>query len=224
MVAKEETETEEKTEEKPEEKQEKQKEEVKEEPQVEEPKIKVATPKIKLTKKLAEFFNTRLGRIALGLIAIIVALIFIFGIKSVPEPILFGLPPIRSIFLIATILSIFVSLVYKFMTDQTLMKELKKDLKKYQSQMKLHKKDLAKLSEVQKKAMEVNMKYMKQSFKPMIITLIPFFAVFTWLRGVFEDTIVIPLGFWEGHLGWVGTYIILSLVYTTIFRKLLRVV
>ncbi len=110
------------------------------------------------------------------------------------------------------------------MTDQTLMKELKKDLKKYQEQMKLHKSDFVRMKEIQKKSMEVNMKYMKQSFKPMIITMIPFFAVFIWLRGIYENVIVIPLSFWAGHLGWIGTYIILSLIYTTIIRKLMKVV
>lgn len=109
------------------------------------------------------------------------------------------------------------------MTDQTLMRELKKDLKKYQDAMKEVKDDPAKTSELSKKAMGVNMKYMKQTFKPMLITMVPFILIFWWLRGVFDTTVVIPLSFWPGHLGWIGTYIIFSMVFTTLFRKILKV-
>lgn len=109
------------------------------------------------------------------------------------------------------------------MTDQALMKELKADLKKYQDAMKDAKDDAEKTSELSKKAMGVNMKYMKQTMKPMLITMLPFIAIFWWLRSVLGDVVVIPLSFWPGHLGWVGTYIIFSMVFTTLFRKLLKV-
>jgi len=138
--------------------------------------------------------------------------------------IIFGLRPLPFLLILSAVLSLLVTLVYKFMTDQVLMKELKSELKKYQAQMKEHKGDLEKLSEIQKKSMSVNMKYMKQSMKPMIITILPFLAIFAWLRGVFNSAIVIPLSFWEGHLGWIGTYIIFSMIFTTLFRKLLKVV
>lgn len=139
------------------------------------------------------------------------------------EPVVFGLTPLPFFLVISIILSLFVSLVYKYLTDQTLMKELKKDLKKYQDAMKEARSDVEKTSELSKKAMSVNMKYMKQTMKPMFITMLPFLLIFYWLRSVFDTTIVIPLSFWPGHLGWVGTYIIFSMVFTTLIRKALKV-
>ena len=65
---------------------------------------------------------------------------------------------------------------------------------------------------------------MAQSMKPMIITIIPFIVIFKVLGDIYTTMIVIPLSFWPGHLGWVGTYVILSMIFTTLFRKVLKVV
>lgn len=138
--------------------------------------------------------------------------------------------PFWSILLISIGLSLVVTLVYKFMTDQTLMKELKKELKNNQKRIKESRGDPEKMMAIQRETMHTNMKYMSQSMKPMIITIIPFLIIFAWLRSIFEGTIVIPLGFHvplsglETGLGWIGTYIILSMIFTTAFRRLLKVV
>ena len=147
----------------------------------------------------------------------------------VADPMLLGLPAWAFILLISIVLSLIVALIYKYATDQAVMRDLKEQLKKYQQQMKEAKNDLNKLSELQKKAMEVNMKYMKQSFKPMIITMIPFLIIFWWLRTVYTGVVVIPFNFHfplsglETGLGWIGTYIIFSMIFTTLFRKALKV-
>jgi len=147
----------------------------------------------------------------------------------VADPMVLGLPAWAFILLISIILSLVVALIYKYATDQAVMKDLKEQLKKYQQQMREAKNDLNKLSELQKKAMEVNMKYMKQSFKPMIITMIPFIIIFWWLRSLYTGVVVIPFNFHfplsglETGLGWIGTYIIFSMIFTTLFRKALKV-
>jgi uncharacterized membrane protein (DUF106 family) len=128
-----------------------------------------------------------------------------------------------SIIILSFVLSMIVTLIYKFLTNQALMKELKTEMKKMQGQMKAEK-DPKKLSEIQKKSMSLNMKLMKQSFKPMLITILPFFAIFAWLRSVYGDITVITLPFWPHTLGWIGTYIIFSLIFSTVLRKLLKVV
>ena len=138
--------------------------------------------------------------------------------------------PLGSIFLISVILSLLVTLAYKYMTDQTLMKELKQQLKKSQQRIKEAKGDPEKMMAIQKESMHTNMKYMTQSMKPMIVTMIPFLIIFAWLRSIFAGLVIIPLGFhvplssFETGLGWVGTYIIFSMIFTTLFRKLLKVV
>lgn len=136
---------------------------------------------------------------------------------------------LASITLISILLSLFVTLAYKYMTDQVLMKEYKAQLKKYQDEMKACKDDVAKVQELSSKAMEANMKYMKQTFKPMLITMVPFLIIFWGLKRVYDTLTIIPLPFHvplsglETGLGWIGTYILLSLILTSAFRKALKV-
>ena len=95
---------------------------------------------------------------------------------------LLALPPLGSIGIVALLVSLIVVFIYKLMTDQTLMKTLKADIKKFQDEMKLLKNNPAKLMEMQKKAMETNMKYMMQSMKPTLITFLPIILIFGWLN------------------------------------------
>ncbi len=72
--------------------------------------------------------------------------------------------------------SLVVTLVYKYTTNQRLMKQLRLDITKYQEQMKKTK-DTKKLLEIQKKAMDINMKYMMQSLRPTLFTFLPFILI-----------------------------------------------
>ncbi len=162
--------------------------------------------------------------------AILFVIYLTFFVSTVAEPAVFGLKPAYFILLISVGLSLFVTIVYKLLTDQALLHEYRDQIKKYQAQMKDFKDEPEKMGEVNKKAMEVNMKMMKQNLKPMLVTILPFFAIFGWLRGVYDSTLVIPLSFHvplsglATGLGWIGTYIIFSMIFTTVFRKLMKVV
>ena len=93
---------------------------------------------------------------------------------------LLKLPPVWSIMILAFMISLFITLIYKLVTDQHLMKSLKEDLKKHQEEMKKHKHDPEKVIKIQKKAMEKNMQYMMHSFKPTLFTFIPIILIFGW--------------------------------------------
>jgi len=95
---------------------------------------------------------------------------------------LLALPPVAAIALISFLISIIITLVYKFMTDQTMMKDLKTRQKEMQKKMKALRGEPDKLMKVQKEAMDVNMKYMTQSFKPTLITFLPIIIIFGWLN------------------------------------------
>ncbi len=142
-------------------------------------------------------------------------------------PHLFGIPPIILIIIVAIVLSFTSMLVTKYFTDQAMMRQIREDIKKYQDQIKASKDNPQKALELQNKIMELNSKLMPQAFRPMIITIIPFLIIFNLLYKVFNNSIVIPLPFnffGKPYLGFVGTYIIFSLIFTTIFKKLLKVV
>lgn len=92
-----------------------------------------------------------------------------------------NLPPFFSILIICAIISLLITIVYKYTTNQREMKQIKEDLKKYQKEMK-ETKDLKKLQVVQKKALDLNMKYMMGSFKSTLYTFIPIIIIFAWLN------------------------------------------
>jgi len=140
----------------------------------------------------------------------------------------FGLSPAVFIVSLSAILSLAVALVYKFATDQVLMRELKKELKSLQQKMRESKENPEKVKEINSKLMSTNMKYMKQSMRPMLITMIPFILIYNVLRKMYVGIAVIPLPFeipiWHTpYLGWFGTYFLASIIFTTVFRKLLKV-
>jgi len=95
---------------------------------------------------------------------------------------LLRMPILWSIIIVSFVIALIVTLVYKWMTDQTLMKALKDDIKGFQKEMKEFKQDPKKVMEIQKKAMETNMKYMMHSFKPTLITFIPIIIIFGWMH------------------------------------------
>jgi uncharacterized membrane protein (DUF106 family) len=101
---------------------------------------------------------------------------FIFG------PLL-GLPPFWSILAIAILISVIVTVVYKLVTPQQLMRQLKDEMKTLQKEMKELRNDPQKAMHVQQQVMAANAKYMRHSLKPTFITLIPVILIFGWLQG-----------------------------------------
>jgi prepilin-type processing-associated H-X9-DG protein len=93
------------------------------------------------------------------------------------------LPPILGVFLIAFTITLAITLVYKFTTDQKKMKKLKDELKESQNKIKtLSKEDPKKALEIQQQMMQKNMEYMKHSFKSTLYTMLPILLIFAWLN------------------------------------------
>jgi uncharacterized membrane protein (DUF106 family) len=105
--------------------------------------------------------------------------------ETIMNPILsplLDIPSFWSILIISLAVALIITLVYKWMTDQHLMKSLKEDIKNFQKQMKELKDNPKEFMAVQKRAMETNMKYMMHSMKPTLITFIPIIMIFGWLN------------------------------------------
>ncbi len=95
---------------------------------------------------------------------------------------LLKLPPILTIMIISLVISLIIIFVYKLLTNQKKMKELRDGIKTSQAEMKKYRHDPKKMMEIQKKTMEKNMQYMTSSLKPTLITLLPLFLIFGWLN------------------------------------------
>lgn len=100
--------------------------------------------------------------------------------------------PFWGILILSFIISLLITIVYKYMTDQTMMKDLKMRQKDFQKKLKSLKGQPEKQMKVQKEAMDVNMKYMMQSFKPTIITFIPIILIFSWMNAHLAYEPILP--------------------------------
>lgn len=86
------------------------------------------------------------------------------------------------VFLLAVIVNLFSTLVYKKVTDQKEIKKLKAKQKEMQKEIKKLQSQPEKAMKKQKEMMEISGALMKQSFKPMIYTMVPMLLLFAWIN------------------------------------------
>ena len=105
--------------------------------------------------------------------------------KAIIDPIfspLLKLSPLWIIVIISFLVAFIITIIYKFMTNQRLMKQLRDEIKELQQEMKKLKDNPEKMMEVQKKIMQINMKYMGHSMRSTLITFIPIIIIFGWMN------------------------------------------
>ena len=115
--------------------------------------------------------------------------------ENLLNPVFFPLlkiPTLFSIILLSFLISLIITLVYKYTTDQNLMKQLKEEIKRLQKEMKELKSNPQKAMEVQKKAMQTNMKYMSHSLKSTLFTFIPLIIIFSWMNSNLAYDPILP--------------------------------
>ncbi len=112
-------------------------------------------------------------------------------LSPVFDPLLY-LPMTWVIAIMSFIITFLITLIYKFTTNQSLMKDLKEEMKELQKEMKELKSEPQKMMEVQKKAMQSNMKYMSHSMRSMLFTFIPIILIFGWMNANLAFEPIIP--------------------------------
>ena len=129
------------------------------------------------------------------------------AINYVFSPLL-TLPTLWAVILLSLLISLLTTLIYKYTTDQKLMKDLKGEIKTLQDEAKQLKDNPQKAMDVQKQAMETNMKYMSHSMRPTLITFLPIILIFGWMTSHFAFEQILPdqefsmtTTFQEGVLG-----------------------
>ena len=122
--------------------------------------------------------------------------------------------PKESVILVSIAVTLIMTLVSKYLTNQDRMRELKDVQKTCQIKLKENKDNAKKMAELQKQILECNMELMKHSFKPMLIVFIPLILIFGWLKGVYTE--ILP--------GWLWWYIGVGIASSIFLRKLLKVV
>ena len=116
------------------------------------------------------------------------------------------------------------SLVRKAVIDKEKLQETKKRLKEHQKVLKEATKsgDTKRARKAQEELTKSMMENMKIGMKPMMFTFIPFILIFSWLRGHYSDVghVVSLFGY---ELGWLGWYIMCSMITSIILNKLLGI-
>lgn len=143
-------------------------------------------------------------------------------------PITNNLSTTWSILVLSFIITLFITLAYKFLSNQTEIKRLKDEAKELKKEMKTTKNDPEKLMQIQKQSMQKSMETFRHSMKPMFFYMIPLLLVFGWMSKTFKGAgeliswgFYIPL-FGTGF-GWLGTYVLSTVLFNLILRKILKV-
>lgn len=123
--------------------------------------------------------------------------------------------PVYSIIVFSLIVTLISTLLTKWLTNQEHLRNLKKRQKEIQGEIKqcTAKGDDCRAKELQSEMLSITGVMMKSSFKPVLITFIPFLILIYWLRGIYT-----PL---MGSL-WIWWYIGASIVSSIIYRKLFK--
>jgi len=96
------------------------------------------------------------------------------------------------VILLSFLISLIITLIYKYTTDQNLMRRLKEEMKEFQKEIKELKKEPEKAMQVQKKSMQTNMKYMMQSMKSTLYSFIPIIIIFGWMNANLAFDPILP--------------------------------
>ncbi len=119
------------------------------------------------------------------------------------------------------IITLITTLIQKYTTDQKALKELKQEQKIIQEEMKTCKDNPEKMKECSRKQMDAMKRTFRLTSRTMLFTGIPFILFFRW----FSDTFIAmgsPNFF--GFLPWFWFYLIFTLVFSSILRKVMKVV
>jgi uncharacterized membrane protein (DUF106 family) len=173
----------------------------------------------------------------------------IFGaLNTVLMPIINAVGPIVTVFMIAVVVAFFITLANKLLVDQDRLEFLQKEMKVYQSEMMAAQKSgdqaaQAKVQKKQKEFMKLQQEMMGNSFKPMIVTMVPILLVFWWMASVpaitsfymeipavtyytllvpifhmfYKPSAFVPVGIMA--IEWLGWYILCSFAFSMVFRK-----
>ena len=127
---------------------------------------------------------------------------------------------------IVLVINIMTTLIQKYATDQDALRELKKEQKILQAEMKKYKDHPEKVAELSKKQMQFIPKTFKLTSRAIMFTGVPFILFFRWFNDVFTAMEMVagePIKFF-GILSWFWFYLIFTMILSSVFRKVFKVV
>lgn len=136
--------------------------------------------------------------------------------------------PLVSILVFSAVITFLLTWAYKKLINYPKYKEITDRQKVLRKEMK-GLKDQDKLLKINNEMMELSMQSLKMTFKPMIITFIPLVLVYGLLGKAYTGAGIGNIIAWGADLpvihtggGWLFCYIVFSLIFNVIFRKILK--
>ena len=123
--------------------------------------------------------------------------------------------------LIIFLITLITTLLQKYATDQKALKELKEQQKILNEEIKKYKDNPEKTAELSKKQFEFIPKTFKLTSRAIMYTGVPFILFFRWFYDIFN---VLGQPKFFGFLPWFWFYLIFAMVFSSILRKVLKVV
>jgi len=121
--------------------------------------------------------------------------------------------------LIVFILTLVMTFVQKYGTDQETLRYIKKEQKRIQSDMKKYKEHPEKLMQLNKEQMEFMGKMFKLSMGSIVYTAVPFVLLIRWFGDYFATNEFLFFGF----MTWFWFYLLASIILSSILRKIFDV-
>jgi len=122
--------------------------------------------------------------------------------------------------IIVAIISLLTTLVQKYATDQKALKEVKAEQKILREEMNKFKDNPGKMMELNKKSLELIPKTMHLSMRSIVYTGVPFILLFRWFYDYFA---LVGEYRFLGFLSWFWFYLIFVIVFSSVFKKVLKV-
>lgn len=118
--------------------------------------------------------------------------------------------------ILVLILSFLMTVIQKYGTDQSTLKEMKKEQKRLNEEMKKVKDTPDKFMALQKESMKLMGPMMKLSMRPVVYTAIPLILFFRWFQDYFAAAGNPHI---LGFFNWFWFYLIFSLIFSSFLRK-----
>jgi len=122
--------------------------------------------------------------------------------------------PKAGVVLVSAFVTLAMTLVTKYFTNQDRMRELKNLQKACQIKLKDNKGKPDETAKIQKEMFECSMEMTKHSMKPLLFTFIPLILLVGWLKGVYAETTISSSWLWW----YIGSGIASSIVFRRIFK------
>lgn len=123
--------------------------------------------------------------------------------------------------IIILLISLFMTLVQKYATDQETLKELKREQKLLQEEMKKYQAHEEEYKKLFRESMSKAPEMMMLGMRPIAYTGIPLILLFRWFMDFFSATGDVKF---FGFLSWFWFYLIGLILFGVIFRKIFDVV